>query len=167
MSPGESGFPPRETGVGSKCCRPPLGTTQTHDRWAPHTGHSLPRQPPPRAIIRGPADRRPRAAGTDHHNNTEALAGTHNVLSWDVGCRQRIKRPPTGTRPLLWAGERTRGQLEGATIHELAGVLRKTDRAATPVYTHDDRIDTRAYYSLLRTHTAQSFTPSHRVYESR
>ena len=90
---------PHATGVGSKCRRPPLGTTQTHDPagptyWAqPPTATATPGDNP------GSADRRPRAAGTDHHDNTEALAGLHNVLSgtWSlvsVSKDRRLARDP-------------------------------------------------------------------------
>ena len=58
--PPERAASPHATGVGSKCCRPPLETpTPDHIRHDTRpvgptmTGHSLPRQPPPRAIIRG------------------------------------------------------------------------------------------------------------------
>ena len=49
---------------------------------------------------------------------------------------QKTTRPE---RPLLWAGDSTRGQLEGATIHELAGVFRVTDRGAPPINTNSIR----------------------------
>ena len=53
---------------------------------------------------RGPADRRPRAAGNDHSRHMEALVGPHNVLAWDVGFGQRIKRPPDRSDPYFGLG---------------------------------------------------------------
>ena len=118
--------------MGSTCAAPSPPPVTIPDRRAPHTGHSLPRQPPPREITRGPADRRPRAAGTDHHDTerrwrlpTMSLRGRGPTPAY-----QKTTRPE---RPLLWAGDSTRGQLEGATIHELAGVFRVTDRGAPPI----------------------------------
>ena len=89
--PPERAASPHATGVGSKCCRPPLETpTPDHSRHTRPVGPTYWAQPPTATTTPGDnpgftADRRPRAAGRPLLTHV-APAALHNVLpgTWSV-----------------------------------------------------------------------------------